>query len=638
MLETPANRRAHTRPVQLTEAESALIYDEMLQSGRIIQVTSNGVRVFDRSGVFIRDEVVKAKLVFPRIDYTPPLERMLDRFMEKDEAIVEKVRVELYSSVYRPIKKSLDHLVHDPRIFFSDSSAFGQVRAELGKVIDRMDLLTLGLLNDILAKSELDFRRHIEAGAYSGLVGSVIFGDYRRKISDKKVVEDLVLMGMVLQLGPELERSKSFQELRRTSKRLYDVKTIIEEVRTNPDEPTNILSEILATSLKYVEALDRDPERDPLSALVTLLGSSGEKHAVAVAALVQKYSINDYMINYLRRDEAFRRTLHENEDRFERTLQQRLERETVPAATKLANLFVRQLRLKRTMTVGSDAMHALDEFVGTLLPIKAAAAELLERLAGAESPDAVRLKGATEQMLETVEACVEFHAQHTDPANWPHLENVPGAAYLLAFRKRPEIEYRVQRAVRSIQRCRDQAAGLVGVSRESTLRKASEQFEQHAAAVDRFRATMPPQPFDIALVLQSAGRPFTDGYAFRLLVEAPDEPTTVNIDPIGFEELAYGVLERIADAFQAAAESLVNTDGTGSELPCVHVATSVDGASCVVEIRGPAGPSADALAGLETQLQAVSPGAALTVICREDSAAAVQFVLPLAELVEADAL
>jgi hypothetical protein len=85
MPESPAQHNANEPPRQLTQTESAVIYDEMLATGRIIQVTSNGVRVFDKSGVFIADEVRKAKNVFPHIDYTPGLEHMVDRIIRGDQ-------------------------------------------------------------------------------------------------------------------------------------------------------------------------------------------------------------------------------------------------------------------------------------------------------------------------------------------------------------------------------------------------------------------------------------------------------------------------------------------------------------------------------------------------------------------------
>jgi len=119
---------------QLTQTESALIYDEMLRNGRIIQVASGGVRVFDRSSIFIRSEVLKAKRTFPRIDITPGLEHMVEHLMEDDELKVTKVRGELYRSVYKPIKRSLDELLHDSRIFFGDSTTLVQVRNDVQKV------------------------------------------------------------------------------------------------------------------------------------------------------------------------------------------------------------------------------------------------------------------------------------------------------------------------------------------------------------------------------------------------------------------------------------------------------------------------------------------------------------------------
>ncbi len=637
MSEAPVQPSTEAGVPQLTEAESSLIYEEMLRSVRIIQVASGGVRVFDSSGVFIRDEVLKAKLIFPRIDLTPGLERMLDRLMEKDEYQVSKVRNELYRSLYKPIKRSLDELVHDSRIFFADSSTLEQVRTDLSKVIERMDLLTLGMLNDILSQSELEFRRHIEAGVYSGLAGSVIFGDYKRKLTEKKVVEDLILMGIVHGLGPGLEKSKSFQELCRTSKSFYDVEKILEEVRTRPDKPTNVLNEILAVSLDYIKALDQDEDRDPLNALVALMASSSEWYAIGVGALAQKYAINEYMINYLVRDEAFHTKLRESEDRFARTIRERMERDVAPAMRKLGEIFLRQLRFKGTIRLGSDTMHYLDEFVGALLPVKSAASGFLERIAEIEHPDYVRLKALTENVIETIELCLEFHQQHTDPANWPELDGVPGAAYLIAYRKRPEIEYHAQHVVRAIERCHERAARLFASNEENVFRNAFGEFKQQMAAVSRFRAPMPHQPFDITRVLLSASWRFKQEHALRLAVGVPDEPVMVVVDPIGLEEVVQGLLEQIADGSGRSAGTSEESEGLSIPQRSLSIVASVSEHRCLVEIKDSSGWLPDDVPGMQEQFDVVSPGASCRVNVAEGSGTTVLLAFPLARPAEAAA-
>jgi len=614
--EEPVKRHVSEKAPQLTEAESALIYDEMLRSGRIIQVTSNGVRVFDKGGVFIREEVLKAKFVFPRIDATTGLERMLDRYMEKDEYTVEKVREEIYQSVYKPVKSNLDRLAVDSRDFFAESSGLDQVRSDLDNVIERMDVLTLGMLNDILTHSQLEFRHHVEAGVYCGLAGSVIFGDYKRKLSDRKVVEDLILLGIVHGLGPDLEQGKSFQELCRTSKSSYDVRKVLEEVHTTPDQPTNILSEILATSLSYIEALDQDEERDTFNALVTLLGSGPETHAIAIGALVHKYAIGDYMLGYLVRDEAFRRRLSESEDRFEASLRARMERETIPATRKLGEMFLQELRFKRTMKLGSDARHDLDEFVGTLLPVKSAASEFLERAAGDEAGELAPLKPVTEAALEAVEACVQLLERHADPANWPGLESLSGAAYLLAHRMRADIGYHVQRAIRALERCRDRAGDLVEPAEAAAFREALDEFDRQTAA-DRFRTPTGHQPFDITRVLSSVGRVIEKERDSGCTLDVPDELVTVVIDPIGVEDLLRKLLETIAH----------------NQRP--SIVARVTGDRCVVEIHAPSDGPRNDLPALAQELAAVAPGARLSVTADKRPGTTFHLEFPLAHPAEA---
>ena len=614
--EGPVESHVGEKAPQLTEVESSLIYDEMLRSGRIIQVTSDGVCVFDRDGVFIREEVLKAKFVFPRIDATTGLERMLDRNMEKDEYKVEKVGGEIYRSVYKPVKRTLDRLAVDSRNFFAESAGLDQVRTDLDNVIERMDLLTLGMLNDILTQSELEFRRHIEAGVYCGLAGSVIFGDHKCKLSDRKVVEDLILLGIVHGLGPGLEQSKSFQELCRTSKSFCDVRKVLEEVHTTPDEPTNILSEILATSLSYIKALDQDEERDTLNALVTLQGSGREAHAIAIGALVHKYAIGDYMLGYLLRDEEFRRRLSESEDRFQASLRARTEKERIPATRKLGEMFLQGLRFKRTIKLGSDAMHDLDEFVGTLLPVKSAASDFLERAAGDEGGELARLKGVTETAVEAVEACLQLLERHADPGNWFGLERLSGAAYLLAHRMRSEIGYNVQRAIRAVERCRDRATELAGSAEAEAFREALAEFDRQMAATDRFGAPMEHQPFDITRALRSVGRVVKKERDSGCTVGVPEGPVMVVIDPIGVEDLVQKVLETIA--------------GEG----CLSIVAGVTEDRCFIEIRDSSDRPPTDLPGLGEELEAAAPGARFSVTTDKGPGATFLLEFPLAEPAE----
>jgi hypothetical protein len=636
MPDTGKKKAAETDVPQLSETESSFIYDEMLRTGRIIQVTSGGVRVFDESGLFIREEVLKARVVFPRVDNTPGLQRMLGRLLEKDEYRVEKVRNELYRSLYKPIKRSLDGLVHDSRIFFADSSTLDQVRSDLDKVIQRMDLLTLGMLNDLLKQSELEFRRHIEAGVYSGLAGSVVFGDYKRKLTDKKVVEDLMMMGIVHGLGPELEKSKSFQELCRTSKSFYDVEKVLKEVRAHPEEPTNVLSEILATSIKYIEALDQDEDRDPLNALAALMATIGEHHVIALGALAQKYAISEYVINYLVRDGAFRTKLCESETRFETVLRARMKHEGTPATSKLGEMFLRQLRYKATVRLGSDVMHHLDEFVGALLPVKLAASVLLDELAGNEHADCVQVRRLTESVLATIEACLELHRQHTDPASWPELENVPGGAYLIAYRKRPEIEYQIQRVVRVIERGRERAGQLLESAQETVLRESLDELEKQVAAVSRFRTPTTPQPFDVVRVLESASQPFRQDAAFQFAVSFPDEPVMVLTDALGLEQAVQELLGAIAETIRAGAGESDKAAGAGRSQHSVSLVATRTEHFCLVEIHGSSGRLPNDVQGVQKRLEEASPGAGFRVSVEEGRGATFLLEFPLAQPVTAD--
>jgi len=613
---------------QLSEAESALVYDEMLRNGRIIQVASGGVRVFDKSGIFIRKEVLKAKRTFARIDITPGLERMVDHLMENDELKVSKVRAELYRSVYKPIKRTLDELVHDSRIFFGDSATLVQVRSDVQKVVQRLDLLTLGMLNDILTHSALEFRHHIEAGVYSGLAGSVVFGDYKRKLTDKKVVEDLIMLGIIHGLGPNLKKSTSFKELCRTSKSFYDVEKVLDEVNANPDEPTNMLSEILAVSVKYIHALDETEDRDPLDGLVAIMSACTERHAIGVGALARKYAINEYMINYLMRDEAFHERLRRSEDLFELAVRKRMERDPSPATLKLGEMFVRQLRFKRTIKLGSDMMHRLDDFIGVLLPVKAAADSFLERIAEIDRPEYVRLTHLTRTMSEAIDATLEFHEQHADPANWPDLANVPGAAYLIAYKRRPEIEYQVQHTVRVIQRCRAEAAELFGSNAEAVFRSAFDELDQQMATVDRFRATMLPQPVDVTRVLRAVGRLFSGVEGLRIAVETPRTPAVATIDPLGLDGVLCELLEAIAHPVGSGADRAGDEAGA---LPEVSISVRPGERGCFARIAGSCDAFPTDAASLQERLEKVAPGAVLRVNAEEGSGTTFSIEFPVDE-------
>jgi len=613
---------------QLTQTESALIYDEMLRNGRIIQVASGGVRVFDRSSIFIRSEVLKAKRTFPRIDITPGLEHMVEHLMEDDELKVTKVRGELYRSVYKPIKRSLDELLHDSRIFFGDSTTLVQVRNDVQKVVQRLDLLTLGMLNDILTHSELEFRRHVEAGVYSGLAGSVVFGDYKRKLSDKKVVEDLIMLGIIYGLGPDLKKSTSFKELSRTSKSLYDVEKVLDELSANPDEPTNMLTEILAVSLKYIRALDETENRDPLDGLVAIMSACTERHAIGVGALAQKYAVNEYMINYLVRDEAFHERLHRNEDLFELAVRKRMESDPSPATVKLGEMFVRQLRFKRTIKLGSDMMHRLDDFIGVLLPVKAAAAGFLDRIAEIDRPEYVQLTRLTRNVVDAIEATLEFHEQQADPANWPELENVPGAAYLVAYKRQPEMEYQMQHTVRVVQRCRAQAAELFGSNAEAMFRSAFDELEQQMMTIDRFRATMLPQAVDVTRVLRAVGRLFSAVEGLRVAVEMPRAPAVATIDPLGLDEVLYELLEAIA---RPVGPGVDRSGDEAGPLPELAITLEPGEHGSVAQITGSCDTLPADTASLQQRFERVAPGAVLRVNVEQGSGTTFSLEFPVVE-------
>ena len=618
MPDVTAEQRTDSGVPQLSEAESAVIYDEMLATARIIQVTSGGVRVFDKSGVFLREEVLKARLVFPRIDVTPKVERMLGRLMEQDDAKIKRVRSEIHEALYRPIKASLNELVYNSRVFFGDSTALEHVKTDLNNVVERLDMLTLGMLNDILKGSELEFRRHIEAGAYCGLAGSVIFGDYKRKLTDKRVVEDLIMMGIVFGLGPELAKSQSFVELCRTSKSFYDVERVLDEVRTRPDEPTNVLSEIVVVALRYIQALDGDESRDTLRGLVSLLTSSIPAHAVALGALLQKFAIDEYMLGYLRHDKGLRDTLRTGEDRFEQVLRERMTREQSSAIRKLGDTFLRQLRYRATIRRGADTLHRLDEFLDVVLPVGALAAGVAGKLDG--GADTAALAGQVKTVSQVVDACSAFHERHHDPSQWPGLEHVPGGAYLVAFRWGVEIEYHIQNAVRTLERCYERAGRLVTALGDAGLKQILAQLEQHMEAVRHFRMPIGQHPLNMVHVLDLVDLAFMGETRLALVTQAPEQPINVVVDPDQLDAVLYALLDEIADAS--------GSTGGAPSAPVTVAARATDG-RCLVEIRDPAGRMPHDVRALQAQTEAASPGASLKVNAKPGAAVTFLFDFPL---------
>jgi hypothetical protein len=615
MPETPPPQTTDDDTPQLSEAESSLIYEEMLATGRIIQVTSGGVRVFDKSSVFVREEVLKAKTVFPRIDITPKVERMLGRLMEHDELKVKRVRNQIHEALYRPIKVSLNELVYDSRVFLGDSAGLEQVRTDLNNVIDRLDMLTLGMLSDILKEGELEFRRHIEAAAYCGLAGSVIFGDYKRKLTDKRVVQDLIMMGLMFGLGPGVEKSPSFSELCRTSKRFYDVEHVLGEVRTKPDEPTNVLSEILAVALCYIKALDQDEARDALAGLVLLMTSCTPRHAIAVGALAQKYAIDEYILGYLRHDEELRDGLRRGEDHFEQALRARMAQERNSGINKLGELFLRQLRYKATIRRGADTLRRLDEFLGVLLHIGALAADASGKLDG---PDGAALTGQLKTVSQVVEACAAFHARHHDPSQWPGLDHVPGGAYLAAYRWGVEIEYQIQNAIRTLERCHERAGPLVAALADPGLQRTLARIEEHMQMVQSFRMPIGQHAINVAHVLDLADVAFMSEPRLALVTRNPEQPVNVVVDPDQLDAVLYTLLDQIAEASEDSAPSA----------PVTLAARVADGL-CLVEISDPAGRMPHDAAALETQTKAASPGAALQTDARPGAGSTFRFSLPL---------
>ncbi|MBN1917548.1 MAG: HAMP domain-containing histidine kinase [Verrucomicrobia bacterium] len=616
----PTPQAADDQVPQFTEAESAVLYDEMLATGRIIQVTSGGVRVFDQSGLFLREEVLKAKLVFPLIDITPKVERLLNHLMEHDDLKIRRVRGEIHEAIYRPIKASLNELVNDSRVFFGDPAGLEQIKTDLHNVIDRLDMLTLGMLNDILKGSELDFRRHIEAGAYCGLAGSVVFGDYKRKLTDKRVVEDLIMIGLMFNLGPDLSKSTSFQELCRTSKSFYDVERVLDEVRTKPDEPTNILSEILAVALRFIKALDADDARDPLRGLTALMGGCTPSHAIAVGALAQKYAIDEYMLGYLRNDEELRDMLRASEDSFQQTLHERMSRENNPAVKKLGDLFQRQLRYKATIRRGADTLRRLDEFLGVLLHVGALAAEALAKLEGTDDAHAKAAASRLKTIAQAVGACSAFHERHHDPSQWPSVNSVPGGAYLVAYRWSEEIGYRIQNTIRTIERCYDRAMPPVKALGDAALDQTLARLDEHMQMVQSFRLPVGRQVLDAVHVVEVVDLAFSGEARLALVTRVPEHPVNIVVDSDRLDAVLYALLDQIAEA---------STSAEGEPSAPVTLGARASNGRCLIEIRDPAGRMPHDMTALVAQTEAASPGAGLHIDVKPGAGATFVFDLPL---------
>ena len=575
------------KPVeQFTEAESGEIYDLMIATGKIIQVTSKGVRVFYKVTRFSPEEILKARKVFPIIDRTDKLDDLLDRLYGRVKSD-DDLKREIVETVYRPIKKEIDEILIDTRSFLVDSVAMAKVRTDLTSVLKSLDGLTLNTLNKVLTDDKSEFKRRIEFAVYSGLIASVIFGDYKTRRSQKKIVEDVILMAILHSVRDRAEEKEIFRNInKKQTTKEYDLDFILQEMLNVGKSQTNIISEILFVAKEYVEALNAN-DNEPILALTNLGGSIQQNTAIAVGALFTRYSIKDYRGRFKKMTEELKQLLETTEDKLRVQLARRMSEDT-KIISKLGRFFLEDIAIKQAFKVGFQRVAALDQFHSVLEGIDSNCLNYIERLKGLEGEAYRELEAQTREAVDLIGIISERQSSVMQAAD-PTVPDEEIWTCILAENICREVDFLVGYVSGKLLMFGEECAKIYRMNQKLDLQRNFYAINESLRRLKPYLVEEKECLCDLARIAAIAARKLKAGPELRIIKGIPDGPINAIVEPLKVERMLSTLLENALEAVEARKQAQNEQDPGKSIVHYINLLMKQEEGICRIRVQDSGG-------------------------------------------------
>lgn len=575
------------KPVeQFTEAESGEIYDLMIATGKIIQVTSKGVRVFYKITRFSPEEILKARRVFPVIDRTDKLDNLLDRVYGRAKSD-DDLKQEIIETVYRPIKKEIDEILIDTRSFLADNVAMAKVRADLTSVIKSLDGLTLNTLNKVLTDDKSEFRRRIEFAVYSGLIASVIFGDYKIRRSQKKIVEDVILMAILHSVKDYTEEKKIFRNIKKKqATNNYKLDFILQEMLKVGNSQTNIISEILFVAQKYTAALNAN-DNEPIQALTKLESFIQENTAIAVGALFTKYSIKEYRGRFKKMTEELKQPLTMAENKLRGQLARRMSRDT-EIINKLAQFFLEDIAIKQAFKAGFQRVATLDEFHSVLEGIDSNCLNYIERLKGLEGEAYRELEAQTREAVDLIGIISERQSSVMRAAD-PTVPDEEIWTCILAENICREVDFLVGYVSGKLLMFGEECAKIYRMNQKLDLQRNFYAINESLRRLKPYLVEEKECLCDLTRIAAIAARKLKTGLELRIIKGIPDGPINAIMEPLKVERMLSTLLENALEAVKARKQAQNEQDPGKGMIHYINLLMKKERGICRIRVQDSGG-------------------------------------------------
>ncbi len=569
-----------------TEAESREIYDLMISNSRIIQVTAGGVRVFYKTTQFSVKEILRARRVFPRIDRSEKLDFVLDRIYDQPKSD-EARKEEIVQTIYRPIKKEIDEILVDNRNFLADHGAMVKIRTDLNNVIKNLDGVTLNMLNKVLKEDQSEFKRNIEFAVYSGLIASVIFGDFKTHSSDKKIVEDVILIAITYGTREGETRDRMLANFgKKDAPQHYDLDHILSQVGSVEKSKSNIISEILFVAQKYTDSLD-ESQNEPIRALITLQNEVYENTAIATGALFTKNILREYRNQYRNLEEKLREALAIGEDKLRVQLMRRMNKDS-KVIQKLSEFFLEDITIKQMFREGFDRVIQFREFHSALADIRQNCQNYIQRLRELVGEPYRILENIATETVEVIDIAGNEYSSIVTTSDSSVLDEEIWSC-ISAGNKSGDVDFILRYAAANLQKFGEKCAQIYRVNQKLELSRNFFAINESLRKLKPYAPRENENLYNIGKVVEIASRKAKDRPEIRIIKAIPSDTISVMMDPFKVEQMISTLIENATDAIENIIEAHKEQDPQNSRVHHINIIVKRDDDLCKIKIQDSGG-------------------------------------------------